>query len=238
MIEISKEEFENSILDLINRKITRVELAKKLHTDTRTLVNMIYQIDNEQLLKQYIEIYPYKPKENKNINYESLVIEMIKNAMSAKDMQSKYDIAERTYTRNINKLKQSNDRLYKIYKSYIKGYLSSEDMEYINEMSKEKVIYTTNIQERKAELMYLFMKYEELLQQGLNKEQASQKLNESSKSLKRKSDELERILKEESINSKNGDNFKESIKVENLEQRGKIQSTTPEIAQGIEETEK
>lgn len=238
MIEISKEEFENSILDLINRKITRVELAKKLHIDTRTLVNMIYQIDNEQLLKQYIEIYPYKPKENRNINYEALVIEMIKNAMTAKDIQSKYDIAERTYTRNINKLKQSNNRLYKIYKSYIKGYLSSEDMEYINEMSKEKVIYTTNIQERKAELMYLFMKYEELLQQGLNKEQASQKLNESSKSLKRKSDELERILKEESINSKNGNNFKKSIKVENLEQRGEIQSTTPEIAQGIEETEK
>lgn len=210
MIEVSENEFEKYILDLINKRITRVELAKKLQTDTRTLSNRIYGITNEKLLKEYLEQYPYKPRQNKNVNYEALIVQLIQSNITAKEMQERYEIAERTYRRNIKKVKESNERLYMIYENYIKGKITDEDYSYINSLDKGVVVLCDNVEDRKAELMCFFMEYKQLLNSGLTEKQALEQLGETTKSIKRKSDELDRIIKGEKI--KKGNKYKESLK--------------------------
>ena len=214
MIKISQEEFEKYILDLINKRITRVELARKLGTDTRTLSNKIYGITNEKLLEQYIKVYPYRPGQNKNIDYEALIIELLQHKKSVIEMQQKYGIAERTYRRKIERVKISNNRLYLIYKKYIRGEVSDDELDYINSLEGKTVRFSNSVEDRKAELMCFFMMYKELLNSGLTKEQAMMELGETSKSIKRKSDELERIKKEEKLHKNN--NYKNSLKVEGI----------------------
>lgn len=217
MIEISQQEFENCIKDLINKKITRVELAKKLETDIRTLINKIYGINNIELLEQYIKIYPYRPKENKNIDYEALIIELLKHECTVKEIQEKYGISERTYRRNVKKLEVSNNELYLVYKDYLRNALSNDDLEYIGTLEEEPVKFSDCVEDRKAELMYFFMRYKELLDTGLTEKQAQNELKTTSKEIKRKSDELERIIKEEKMTRTNKQNsYKESLKVEGI----------------------
>lgn len=213
MIKINDDKFEEYVKALINKKITHVKLAKELKTDTRTLKDRIYSLQNQELLVEYFKVFPYKPKENKNIDYEAFVIELIKSNEQVSMLREKYQIAERTYRRNINKLKNTNNRLYKIYKSYIDGKISEEDLIYINSLEIRKVSYTNDsAEDRKAELMQLFFEYEQLLQEGLDIEQILEQLGENSKSLKRKNNELKRILLENKITATA--NFKERIKVE------------------------
>lgn len=46
MIEVTNNEFQQYVRDLINKKITHVNLAKKLKTDTRTLKDKICSLEN------------------------------------------------------------------------------------------------------------------------------------------------------------------------------------------------
>ena len=114
MIEVSDQDFEKLIEKVIKKKITRVELATMLQTDIRTLYGKIYNMQNSELLEKYLEQYPYKPAENKNIDYRNLIIEIIKNNKKISDVLEEYKIAERTYRRNINKIKSQDPRLYYI----------------------------------------------------------------------------------------------------------------------------
>lgn len=226
MKEISDQEFEQNVIKLIKKEITRVDLAKELKTDTRTLTNRIYQMKNEELLKQYLSEYSYKPKKNENINYENLIIEIVKNSEKIGEVQDLYNIAERTYRRNIDRIKTINPRLYQIYKDYLHNTLSYEDKEYIDSLEEGPVAVTNNIEDRKAQLMDLFSKYYEMLGLGLDEKDALRYLNENTRSFKRKSDEFERILKEEKINNsvnekestnkRRKENFTNSLKFENI----------------------
>lgn len=203
MKEISDQEFEQYVMKLINRESTRVELAKELKTDTRTLINRIYHMKNEELLKKYIAEYSYKPKKNENINYENLIISIVKNNEKIGEVQDLYNIAERTYRRNIDRIKNVNPRLHQIYKDYIHNSISYEDKEYIDSLEEGEIAFTNNIEDRKAQLMNLFREYNELLGYGLDEKDALKYMHENTRSLKRKSDELLRILKEEKIISDN-----------------------------------
>ena len=139
MIEVSDQDFEKLIEKVIKKEITRVELATMLQTDIRTLYGKIYNMQNSELLEKYLEQYPYKPAENKNIDYRNLIIEIIKNNKKISDVLEEYKIAERTYRRNINKIKSQDPRLYSIYKSYIRENIQEDDFKYINSISFGKV---------------------------------------------------------------------------------------------------
>ena len=80
MKNISNQEFEALIQDLIDRKITRKNLAKKLETDLRTLHKKITQVSetNSELYKKYVELLPYQPKSREDIDYEALIIDVMK----------------------------------------------------------------------------------------------------------------------------------------------------------------
>lgn len=239
MIEISQQEFENYIKDLINKKITRVELAKKLKTDTRTLSNKIYAIEDKELLEQYLKVYPYKPGKNENIDYEALIIEIVKTNESVSNMQQKYDISGRTYRRNIERMQYENKMLYTVYKNYIRGAMTDEDIKYIDTLPIRKVSYSNSVEDRKAQLMQFFLIYETLIKKGLTEKQALVELGEDTKSLKRKSDELKKILECEKV-SKASDKktYKESLKVdtEKLSKQTKSNDYKKELTEEIEES--
>lgn len=214
MKEISNKEFEGYVKDLINKKITHVALARLLHTDTRTLLNRIYSLENEKLLTEYVKNNPYKPRENRNIDYESLVIELITDRKSVSAIQEEYHIAERTYRRNIEKLKSQNSTLYWIYKKYTTGQMTNEDWEYLKSLQEGKVCYTKDsVEDRKAQLMGLFSTYDILKEKGLEPEEILDELGETVKSLKRKSDELQRILIQERLLNDESD-IKQRLKVD------------------------
>lgn len=213
MIEINEQEFEKLVKKVIKKEITRVELVGILHTDTRTLYEKIYNMENTELLEKYLEQYPYKPRENKNINYKNLIIETIRNNKRVSDVQKEYGIAGRTYRRNIERIKLQDSKLYNIYKNYIRGNIQDEEMEYIIQLPFGKVCYTNKSEEeRKAELLSIFATYSMLKEKGMSEDEILIEMKETRRSLKRKSDELDRLQKSERLRNKA---LKERIKVEN-----------------------
>lgn len=215
MKEISQQEFEQNINKLIRKEITRVDLAKQLQTDTRTLANKIYQIDNKELLEEYLRVFPYKPGKNENIDYEALIVELLQSEKKVSYIQEKYNIAERTYRRNIEKLKTENKRLYTIYKDYIKGEIPEEEMDFIKTLKQKKVKFTDSVEYRKAQLLDFFTTYDELRRKGLDEKQIQKELKTNSKEIKRKSDELDKINKQEKEkNIDKSKKYKETLKVD------------------------
>lgn len=213
MIEINEQEFEKLVKKVIKKEITRVELVGILHTDIRTLYEKIYNMENIGLLEEYLEEYPYKPRENKNINYRNLIIEIIRNNKRVSDVQKEYEIAERTYRRNIEKMKLQDSKLYGIYKNYIRGNIQDEEMEYIIQLPFGTVCTTKKSEEeRKIELLDIFTTYNALKEKGLSEDDILFKIKETRRSLKRKRDELDRLIKSEQLRNKT---LKERIKVEN-----------------------
>lgn len=213
MIEVTEKELEDLVEKVIKNEIKRTELLSILHTDLRTLYARIYNMENTDLLKRYLEQYPYKPKENKNINYRNLIIELIKNNKRVLDMQKEYEIAERTYRRNIEKIKLQDSKLYNIYKNYIRGNMQDEEMEYIMQLSSGKVCNTKKSEEeREAKLLDIFATYNILKEKGMPEDEILLEIKETRKSLKRKGDELYRLQKSEQFKN---ETFKERIKVEN-----------------------
>lgn len=115
MNKISAKEFEEKVRDLIERKITRTELANQLGISMRTLNDKITKLSdtNPDLYMEFIEIYPYKPK-TIEVDIEDLALQVIKTGMSITSKET--GISSRTITRKVNTLKKTNPELYDLYK--------------------------------------------------------------------------------------------------------------------------
>lgn len=116
MKQISQEEFERCIEMLVDKKITKVKLAKELETDPRTLDNRIQElvVFNPELYGRYLEVMPYKQRTLTHIDFEALVIHMLKQELTVDEAASKYDISPRTIRRRINELE--NTELVELYR--------------------------------------------------------------------------------------------------------------------------
>lgn len=116
MKKLSEEEFENAIKRLINGEITKVKLAKELETDPRTLDNKIQEVSvtNPKLYNEYIRTLPYKQKGIDHIDYEALVIYMLKKGLTADEAAQKFEISRRTVSRRICELE--NKELLNMYR--------------------------------------------------------------------------------------------------------------------------
>ena len=64
-------------------KMSKVKLAKELETDPRTLDNKIQEVSvtNPKLYNEYVRTLPYKQKGIDHIDYEALVIYMLKGLL-------------------------------------------------------------------------------------------------------------------------------------------------------------
>ncbi len=116
MKNISKDEFKQAIRRLINGEITKVKLAKELETDPRTLDNRIQELSatDPELYYEYVDVLPYKQKGIDHIDFEALVIYMLKNGCTADETAQKFEVSRRTINRRINDLE--NKELREMYR--------------------------------------------------------------------------------------------------------------------------
>ena len=65
MRQVSQEEFERYVEEMIAGNMSRIALAQLMETDLRTLKNKLQEVvaTNPALYQRYIEKFPYKPKE-------------------------------------------------------------------------------------------------------------------------------------------------------------------------------
>ncbi len=118
MINLSKEEFDRYVEELINEKYSKTDLLKLLQTDYRTLNNKIQElaITNPDLYLRYIKKYPYRQKERDDIDYEALIIEATKTGIYAQDIANKYGVSVKTIQRKVARLEKDNPELIKLYR--------------------------------------------------------------------------------------------------------------------------
>ena len=104
MIKISQKEFETKIQDVIDGKTTRTRLLSELHTDRINLNNKIQElvIYNPKLYEAFINKFPYRPVKYTHIDYEALIIDILKNGYTRREWDVVYEgVSSRTIQRKI-----------------------------------------------------------------------------------------------------------------------------------------
>ena len=198
MIQISQEEFESKILDVIDGKNTRVELIAELKIDRSTLNNKIQElvVYNPKLYKRFIEKFPYRPREYSHIDYEALLIDILKKGYKRREWDDIYEIDSRTITRKIHAIEKTNPELINLYRKVSKyrkmqKKIPSDLQDQIN-LLEEREIYIAGIYDKKREeLLSEEKEYQEKLMQGKKAVQASKELGKGR--ISKRIDTLNRI---------------------------------------------
>lgn len=239
MKKISQEEFENLVQSLINRETTRKKLAKTLETDIRTLNSRIRKLseENDELYKKYIKKFPYKPKIREDIDFEALVIKIMKNNTSLEKMEEQYGISTRTISRRIKAMEKTNPELIEMYREYANCLKKSKKMPYeleikIDELVEKPVTVSKVTEKREVELRKTLRKFEELVSGGMSKAEAARALGyDGYPTIWKKQQELERIATEKKVKENIGDGapkkFRQSMKLDTSElDIGKVSEIT------------
>lgn len=215
MIEISQEEFENKIKEVIQGKKSKADLIKELKTDSRTLNNKIQELAayNTELYDKFINIKPFRAKARDDIDFEALIIEMIKNSMFTADAAAKYGIGVKTIQRAVKRLEKENPDLIKIYKEIKKANKTGSEvpkelLDGIDELVQRPVKIAEINETRKKELESIENTFNERLEQYGTKEAAARSMGLTSNRIYKLLNELYRIKIEED----NKKSFRESIK--------------------------
>lgn len=224
MIEISQEEFEQKVQEVIDGKLSRQQLTKLLKTDTRTLNNKIQElvVYNSDLYMEFIKKFPYKSKERNDIDYEALVIEIVKTSMTTSAAVEKYNIGERTITRKVKALEKENPYLIEIYREVKKNnrnnVVETKDLkEKIDRLVSRPVKISELNEIRKKELEELEKTFNSRCQY-VSKEEAARSMGLTANRMYKMLNELYRIRIEENTKKNNEGNstFKDSLKVSSI----------------------
>ena len=181
MKEITDQEFENYVEQIIDGKLTLKELCKTLRTSYSTLNVRITNLEeiNPDLYGRYIAKFPYKPKRNEQINSRGLIIEIMKDNSSFEEIHKKYGIPKRTIVRRIAEIKKYDKELYSIYQDYRQNSLDLATCEKISNLVREPVLLDKRPEElKKEEIELIFKQFDELLRKNpsLTKEKAAAQL--------------------------------------------------------------
>lgn len=175
MKNLSNQEFEEKVQELIDRKITRKELAKELETSMRTLNDKITKLSetNPDLYAEFIKIFPYKPK-SIEIDIEALAVQVIENGIDSTSKLTK--ISSRTITRKVNTLKKTNPELYDLYKRRNDKMSEDEKASYIRQVgkfNKMDKIERSELEYKEAELSSILSEFEKKVAEGMSKNKAA-----------------------------------------------------------------
>lgn len=118
MIKISQGEFGEKVREVIRGEKTLISLCKELETDERTLIQniILHSTYDPEIYAEFVEKHPYKTREREDIDFEALAIETLKHRMNTVDAAAKYNVSVRTIQRKVEKFKQTNPQLYRVYK--------------------------------------------------------------------------------------------------------------------------
>ena len=183
MIEISQKDFESKIQDIIDGKTTREKLIDELKIDRVTLNNKIQElvVYNPKLYKDFIEKFPYRPREYTHIDYEALVIDILKNGYTRRSWKEVYGIDSRTITRKVYVVKEKNPDLVSLYREVARYRKQQkklpEGLQRQIDMLEEKEIFLGGVCDKKREeLLEKERRYNEKLSDGTGATRASEEL--------------------------------------------------------------
>ena len=250
MKEITEEEFESIIKDIIAGKKSKAMVIKELHTEARTLNNKIQELamTNPELYEEFIKVKPYKPKERKDVNIVGFVTELLITGITMQELADKYHIGVRTISRKIAKLEKSDDPkerdLYNLYKSVARKKsrskkLGAEEKLQVAKLERLETKGTDDTERKRQELLKLEQEYEALRMQ-VGKIEAAKRMGYSQNRIYKLLHELYRIeiernvMENSAIHGEKDESkeFKESLKVDVMPTSSKFKDAK------IPETEK
>ncbi|MBR6504208.1 MAG: hypothetical protein IKT41_00550 [Clostridia bacterium] len=178
MIEITQKEFENKVRDIIEGKTTREKLLKELKIDRITLNNKIQElvVYNPELHLEFIEKFPYKPREYTHINWRAMLIDIMKKGYTKHQAAEQYEISHRTIARKVYEVE--DEYIVNLYRE-VAGYrkrqkpLPSELQEIVDALPAEEVFIGGIYDKKLEELNKLGEDYYDQLAKGENTRVAS-----------------------------------------------------------------
>lgn len=212
MIEISQKEFEAKIQDVIDGKTTRANLIIELKIDRVTLNTKIQElaVHNPELYRAFVIKFPYRPREYTHIDYEAVIIDILKNGYKRRDWDAIYEVDSRTITRKIHDIEKENPDLVALYREvsmYRKKQLQLPPhlIERIERLQSKEIFLGGVCDKKREELLDVERKYSDARIQGKGATEASKEVGKerASKSL----DTLSRIELERKVL---GDNSKKT----------------------------
>lgn len=155
MIDISQKEFENMVEKMIHGEYTRADMIKKLHTDRVTLNNKIQElsVSNIDLYVRFVQKFPYVPREYTHIDYEAMMIDIMKKGYTKKQAAEQYGISDKTITRKIKALENEGNQYVPIYRqvaNYRKHkYKLPEELQKIVDSIEAKPVFIGGIYDKR-----------------------------------------------------------------------------------------
>ena len=183
MIKISQQEFELKVQNIIDGKTTRANLIKELKIDKITLNTKIQELAvyNPELYREFVVKFPYRPREYTHIDYEAVIIDILKKGYTRREWNDVYEVDSRTITRKIYDIEEKNPDLVSLYRK-VSEYrrrqkqLPEELIKAIEEL-EEKEIYLCDICDKKREeLLKREKEYNEAMYEGLGVAKASKRV--------------------------------------------------------------
>lgn len=233
MKQLSQEEFEGYIRKVIQGEISKVRLAKELETDVRKLNNKIQELSltNPSLYQAYIEKFPYQPRERKDLDAVQLALEFLSGEKNLDEIAAEHQTGRRTIRRRLDTLKDSESELERYVYQLCRAVaaVNSRNAEKSPELEIEiqKVVKQleerrkdvasteknkeTNIEERRAFLLQIEKRYNELCLQ-MPKEEAARTMGYTNNRIWKLLNELYRIEIEMQAKERLG--FREGLKVD------------------------
>lgn len=200
MKEMTSEEFEKLIQEMIDGKKKIKDGTAELETDYRTFHRRVMELStqNPELYRQYVIRFPYKPKQLTHIDYEALLIHAMKQDLTLAQATEGLEISDRTIRRNIKTADISSEivELYRIYANAKRGPspLSEEVEMRIDELIERPIVIDDVDGKRKRTLTGVKDKlYED---DGRSFAEKSKEIGMTYRDSRHKLQELRRIVKE------------------------------------------
>ena len=183
MLKISQQEFEAKVQDIIDGKTTRTQLQIDLRVDKNTLNNKIQElvVYNPKLYRAFVQKFPYRPREYTHIDYEALIIDIMKNGYTRREWDEVYGISSRTIIRKIYCIEDENPELISLYRE-VSRYRRMQktlplQLKIKVDMLEDKEIFHGSIYDKKREeLLSQEKEYNQKLQQGKRVAEASKEV--------------------------------------------------------------
>ena len=214
MIEISQKEFEAKVQDIIDGKTTRANLIVELKIDRITLNTKIQELAvyNPELYRAFVIKFPYRPREYTHIDYEAVIIDILKNGYKRREWDDVYGVDSRTINRRIYDVEASNPELVALYREvseYRKKQmqLPQDLMDRVEKLESKEIFLGDICDKRRTELLEMERKYVDAILEGKSAVDASETVGKgrASKSIDTLSRiELERRTKQELNNEDEG----------------------------------
>lgn len=180
MIQISQQDFENKVKQIIEGKTTRTKLIKELKIDRVTLNNRIQELFayNPELYIEFITKFPYTPREYTHINWRAMLIDIMKKGYTKFEAEEQYGISSRTIARKVYEVEKEDEDISNLYRevSYYRKHkkkLPSQLQEVVDNLSEEEIFIGSVYDEREAELLKKEKEYQSKLLEGKRPMQAS-----------------------------------------------------------------